>query len=128
MIVLDENIPDAERRILTSWRIRTHHIGHGFGRAGIQDDEIPAFLLTLRQPTFFTRDNDFYDRSLRHAAYCLVVLDVAEREIATFVRRFLRHSAFDTHAKRAGVVARAGHAGIRLRQRGNAEEHLIWLP
>lgn len=36
-----------------------------------QDDEIIRFLLQLRRPTFFTRDEDFFDRRFCHAKYGL---------------------------------------------------------
>ena len=66
--------------------------------------EIIPLLHTLRRPTFFTRDHDFYKADLRHLGYCLVFLDVAFDEAAEFIRRFLRHTAFRTQAQRMGRV------------------------
>ena len=57
---------------------------------GIQDEEIIPFLLQTKRPTFFTRDEHFYDPKLRHAKYCLVYLAVNKYESAIFVRRILR--------------------------------------
>jgi hypothetical protein len=78
----------------------------------MQDDEIVPLLHQLKTPTFFTRDSGFYDRTLCHAYYCLVLLSVEKYEAANFVRRLLRHPRFDTHAKRNGAVMRVSHGGI----------------
>ena len=59
MNVLDENIPKDQRQLLERWRIRARQIGVNIGRRGLQDDEIIPLLLTLRRPTFFTRDADY---------------------------------------------------------------------
>ena len=66
MNVLDENILESQRQSLRGWRIAVRQIGHELGRKGMQDEEIIPFLLTLRQPTFFTRDLGFYSRQLCH--------------------------------------------------------------
>jgi hypothetical protein len=76
--VLDENIVATQRQLLRSWKIHFRSIGGEVGRAGMKDrDEIIPLLHTLRRPTFFTRDHDFYKADLRHRGYCLVFLDVA---------------------------------------------------
>lgn len=59
MNVLDENIIDNQRRQLMSWRMRIHQIGFEVGRKGMKDREVIPFLHQLKQPTFFTRDDDF---------------------------------------------------------------------
>ena len=59
MNILDENIPESQRQLLRSWRIRTQQIGHELGRRGMKDEEIIPLLHQLRRPTFFTRDLDF---------------------------------------------------------------------
>jgi len=112
MNILDENILSDQRRVLKSWRIAVHQIGYDLGRKGMQDDEIVPLLHQLKAPTFFTRDSDFYDRTLCHAQYCLVLLSVEKYEAANFVRRLLRHPRFDTHAKCNGAVMRVSHGGI----------------
>ena len=114
MILLDENFPESQRQLLKAWRVPVRQIGVEISRKGIQDEEIIPLLLRLRQPTFFTLDDDFYSRSLCHARYCLVCVDVVQYEAAAFVRRFLRHKDFDTEAKRRGTVIRLSHAGIFL--------------
>ncbi len=96
MNLLDENIPAGQRQLLEGWRIRIFQIGFNLGRRGMQDEEIVPLLLTLRRPTFFTRDDDFYDRKLVHPRYCLVHLAVQKYEAAAFVRRALRFSKLNT--------------------------------
>lgn len=126
MIVLDENLPDGQRRILRNSRIRVSQIGHEVGRSGMRDAEIIPFLRRLRRLTFFTRDDWFYEPTHCHSRYCLVLLAVAEDEAASFVRRILRHPALNTHRKRMGKVIRATHAGLRLWRLDGIEEHLVW--
>ncbi|NKQ34947.1 MAG: hypothetical protein HF973_04945 [Chloroflexi bacterium] len=127
MNVLDENIIDNQRRLLSSWRIRVHQIGYEVGRKGMKDQEIIPFLHQLKQPTFFTRDDDFYTRKLCHTGYCLVHLDVRKEEAAVFVRRVLRHQAFNTKAKRMGKVIRASHIGLSVwHLHAEKEENLGW--
>src|SRR5436309_4560268 len=55
-------------------------------------------------PTFFTRDEDFYERHLCHARYSLVYLSVEKSEAAWFIRRLLRHPYFKTQTMRMGKV------------------------
>jgi hypothetical protein len=104
--ILDENVLEDQRQLLRQWRVSVRQIGQDIGRKGIQDENIIPFLLTLRRPTFFTSDFDFYDRSLCHTRYCLVCVESRQSQTAMFVRRFLRHSEFDTAAKRMGKVIR----------------------
>ena len=119
MNVLDENIVASQRQLLRSWKIHFQQIGAEIGRAGMKDrGEIIPFLHALRRPTFFTRDHDFYKPDLCHRGYCLVFLDVAFDEAAEFIRRFLRHVAFRTQAKRLGRVVRVRHGGLSYRQAG----------
>ena len=60
MIILDENIPESQRQLLRSWRIKVHQIGHEVGSQGMKDVEIIRLLHKLRYVTFFTRDLGFY--------------------------------------------------------------------
>jgi hypothetical protein len=78
------------------------------------DREIIPLLHGLPRPTFFTRDEHFYERHLCHARYCLVYLAVAKAEVATFVRKLLRHRQFNTAAKRMGTVIRVSPVGFAL--------------
>jgi len=128
MNVLDENIVLAERERLIAWKIHFRRIGDAIGRRGMEDrEEIIPLLHTLRRPTFFTRDHDFYKPDLRHPGYCLVLLDVAFDEAAEYTRRFLRHKAFRTQAQRVGKVIRVRHGGISYWQvKLEAERALSW--
>ena len=113
MNILDENIVATQRELLGLWRIHFRQIGGEVGRAGMKDrSEIIPLLHTLRRPTFFTRDHDFYVSDLCHLGYCLVFLDVAFDEAAEFIRRFFRHPTFRTQAQRMGKVVRVHHSGV----------------
>ncbi len=59
-------------------------------------------------------DADFYCRELGSASYCLVVVCGNQYEVASFVRRLLRHPGFDTHSKRMGKVVRVAPNGLRF--------------
>jgi hypothetical protein len=128
MILLDENIPDSQRHLLRGWRIRVHQIGHEIGRSGMKDEEIIPLLHNLRTPTFFTRDLEFYRAAFCHPGYCIVCLDVGQYEVASFVRRILRHSNFRYRAQRMGKVMRASHPGIQvLEHHGTKRIDLFWM-
>lgn len=127
MNILDENISEGQRQLLRSWRIAVRRVGHEVGRQGMGDEEIIPLLHQLRRPTFFTRDLGFYDRHLCHVGYCLICLAVGQYEAASFIRRFLRSPAFDTHAKRMGRVVRVSHTGMRVWRLHEArEERVEW--
>lgn len=128
MNVLDENIPDSQRQLLRSWRIQVSQIGHEVGRQGLKDEAIIPLLHKLRSVNFFTRDIGFYKRHLCHTDYCLVCLVVGQYEVASFIRRFLRHSAFNTRAKRMGKVIRLTHMGLQVWEpHAEKERHILWL-
>ena len=112
MNILDENVLESQRELLLRWHLPFRQVGYEIGRKGAKDEQIVRLLLSLRQPTFFTLDGDFYKQNLRPAGYSLVNLDVEDSEVTGFVRRLLRHPGFDTHAKRMGVVIRASHVGL----------------
>ncbi|MEA1900322.1 MAG: hypothetical protein U9N47_06105 [Thermodesulfobacteriota bacterium] len=114
MNILDENIINNQCQLLRSWRIPFRQIGFSIGRQGLQDKGIITLLHTLHRPTFFTRDDDFYDCNLSHAGYCLVYLAVRKDEVAIFMRRLLHYKKFDTEAKRMGSVIRVSHAGLSV--------------
>jgi len=80
MNILDENIPNSQRQLLRSWRIRIHQVGHEIGRQRMKDKEIIPLLHRLPPVTFFNRD-------LCHDRYSLVCLAVGQYEVASFVRK-----------------------------------------
>ena len=100
MLVLDENLPADQRQLLRSWQIHFRVVGVDVGASGDDDDNLLPVLHHLPQPTFATLDRNFFRHDWAHAGYCLAWLDVRRREAAEFIRRFLRHPAFDTQAKR----------------------------
>jgi len=97
------------------------------GRKGMADEEILPFLLSLSQPTFFTRDLGFDAPRFCHARYCLVILAVGQYEVAHFVRRLLRHPSFDSRAKRTGRVIRVMPTGLAVwHQHAEQELRIAW--
>jgi hypothetical protein len=127
MNVLDENVPESQRRSLRRRRVAVRQIGRDIGRKGMKDDEIISLLHQLDRPTFFTLDADFYDRRLCHEGYCLVHLNVEEEHIAEYVRRLLRHPELNSKAKRMGLVIRVDPTGLSVwRIHEEQERHLSW--
>ena len=127
MNVLDENIIFEQREILRRWRIPFRQIAHELGGQGMKDPQIIPLLLRLKQPTFFTRDFDYFDAQLCHPGYCLVWLNVHPDEAAAFIRRFLRHPDFRTHLQRLGRVIRVHQGSIDCSQRGQRKRaEIAW--
>ncbi|SRR6266571_345708 len=118
MLVLDENLPADQQRLLRKWRIRFRFVGVEVAASGAEDDDLISLLHRLPQPTFFTLDRDFYRHDWTHPNYCLVWLDIRRREAAEFIRRFLRYPAFNTKAKRMGMVARIHRDGVTFWRMG----------
>jgi predicted nuclease of predicted toxin-antitoxin system len=127
MILMDENIDDDQRDLLQKWRIPFRHIGTDEARKGIQDDEIASLLRHRRNVTFFTRDADFYKSRLCHLNCCIVLLNIPATQVAEYVRKFLRHSIFQTQTQRMGTVVRVSHDAIHLwRLHAETEETVNW--
>ena len=123
MNLLDENIPLEQRDLLRAWGVPCRAIGQDIAELSIADDNIIVLLHRLKRATLFTRDPHFLKRRLCHPNYCLVLLDIVPDEVALFVRRFLRHTRFDTQSQRMGVVARAHHDGIHFWALGQSKLH-----
>ena len=71
---------------------------------------------------------DFYQKDLCHSKYCIVNLAVGQSEVATFIQRLLKHSDFNTKAKRMGKIISISHLHIRFWQlRQDSETLLEWL-
>ncbi|HWY74571.1 MAG TPA: hypothetical protein VN281_03085 [Verrucomicrobiae bacterium] len=127
MLVLDENLPAEQRLLLRKWRIRFRVVGLDVGTWGTDDYNVLPLLHRLAQPTFFTLDGDFYRADWAHPNYALVWLDVTDDRAAEFIRRFLRHPAFTTQARRLGTVARVHSEGISFwRTRGRSPKSVAW--
>ena len=76
-----------------------------FAMANQLSMEQELLLRRRRQCTFFTNDEDFYERRLRYPHFGLFYLAVSKNESALYIRKLLRHPEFDTHEKRMGMVA-----------------------
>lgn len=127
MNILDENVLESQRQLLSRWRVSVRQIGYDVGRKGMTDAEVISFLLTLPRPTFFTLDWDYYRQNLLHARHCLVFLDVKRSEVAAFIRRLLHHPEFNTSKKRMGCVIRVSSTGLALwRLRSEQELRVLW--
>ena len=127
MNILDENIVFEQREVLRRWRIPFRQIGYELSRKGIKDPQVIPLLLRLKQPTFFTRDFDYFDARLCHRGCCLVWLNVRPDEAAAFIRRFPRHPDFRTHLQRLGRVIRVHTGGIDYWQRGQRQQtEITW--
>jgi hypothetical protein len=114
MLVLDENLPAGQRQLLRSWRVRFRTVGREVAFFGAKDENLIPLLHRLANPTFFSLDRDFYRQEAANRSYCLVWLDVRAGEAGKFIRAFLRHPEFRTHAKRKGVVARVYPGGVQF--------------
>ena len=88
---------------------------------GTSDENLLPVLLELAEPTFCTLDRHFFRRDWVHPAYALVWLDVPNDTVALFIRRYLKHSAFDVNAKRLGTAARVRASGLRFWRNGQAD-------
>ena len=94
----------------------------------MSDEDIISLLHQLSSTTFFTRDRGFYDRSLCHDNYCLVYLAVEQYEVASFIRRFLRHPAFRTRATRMAKIVRVSRTELHVWERyAETERKLRWI-
>ncbi|HXU36281.1 MAG TPA: hypothetical protein VN937_07935 [Blastocatellia bacterium] len=118
MNILDENIDSVARERLRWLKIPFRHTGSDIGHSGMKDlNEVIPLLHSLKHPTFFTRDKDFYARTLLHAQYCLVHLDVQPGESADYIARFLRHRHFRTRVDTIGKVVRVRRSGVSYFER-----------
>jgi hypothetical protein len=125
--VLDENIPRDQKDLLGQWRVRFRAIPQDIGSQGLSDDNIPSLLLRLKQPTFLTRDKDFFLRELVHARCALVWFDVATEETAFFIRMFLDHPSFRTNSQRLGKVIQVQSQGLSFWTKKSIELiHVGW--
>lgn len=64
MNLLDENFPQDQRPLLLDWGISCRQIGREIAASGSQDQEIIPVLHRLARVTFFTQDQDFFDKLL----------------------------------------------------------------
>ena len=125
MLVLDENLPAGQRRLLRNWRMPCRTVGDEVAVAGTADANLLPVLRGLPRPTFFTLDRDFHRADWAHRAYCLAWLDVPHPHAADFIRRFLRHPAFGTQARRMGAVVRIHPGGVHFWRVGQRQPQAV---
>lgn len=81
----------------------------------VLDEEIPRYLLRLRQPTLVTINySDFLPGKYLHPNYCVVRLRLTQAEalvVPPVLRSILAEPAFNTKAKRMGKVISWTKAG-----------------
>jgi hypothetical protein len=128
LIILDHNIPRDQAEDLRRQRIHFRQIGFQVGRPEWDDQqEIVRYLHSAKQPTFFTRDLGFFRAPLRHANYCLVILTVPVLETAQYISNLLRHTHFNTRAKRKGKIMKISQKSITFWQIGKQRQTtVIW--
>jgi len=130
-IILDEHL--NRKRVLIpihSWTtvqsiddLRPHEV--------IKDDRVLQLLHTLKQPTFVTIDDGFWDKNLRHPGYCLiyfVLSDDQQDQIPPLLKQLFRFDAFKTKAARMGLVARVHPPHVDYWQWGDEERHTLHIP
>jgi len=123
--VLDENMRRETYEAL-SCRMSFDKVGVGFGQSGWSDERIRSELHGSGK-TFHTLDEGYYRPDNCHATYCLVYYDVPRGEVADYIWRFLRHPAFNTHAKRLGKVVKVTSQRIEYWEVGReGKEEVTW--
>jgi len=94
----------------------------------MKDPEIIPFLHKNGEVTFFTRDGGLNQKDLCHSKYCIVYLTVGQTEVATFIQRLLKHSDFNTKAKKMGKIISISHLYIRFWElKQDSETLLKWI-
>jgi hypothetical protein len=81
----------------------------------IPDERVPEILRTLKQPTFVTIDQDFWDRDFCHPSYGILYFALRSEEqgvIPDLLRALLRRPDCHTRARRMGKVARVSTTAI----------------
>jgi hypothetical protein len=96
----------------------------------VLDDRIPEILQTLKQATFVTLDNGFWNRNFCHPAYGVVyfALQADEQEpLPALLRALVGHPRFRTRAKRMGKVVRVSKVSLAWWQfRGGGLQQVAW--
>jgi hypothetical protein len=112
MIVLDEQLLRASLR----QEIKHWYRGSVMGlpelrpRTVIKDEEIPALLCSVRQPTFVTINvTDFWRRMAPHRKFGVVCVDLRADQVdklPKLLRRLFATDPFATRRGRLGKIAR----------------------
>lgn len=98
----------------------------------IDDDEIPAILLTARDPLFVTINvPDFWNNLRPHRGFgiaCFALPHEQIERIAPLLRRVLGMSPFDTKRKRMGKILRIINQGVQFYSLDQREPRFVEWP
>jgi hypothetical protein len=98
----------------------------------VLDDRVPAILLTLKQPTFVTIDEDFWDRRCCHPDYAVLyfALRIGEQpQLPNLLRELFRQPGFRKRTERMGKVVRVTAKGIEYWKFPRHElQRVMWQP
>jgi len=129
-LVLDDQLDLLELRPALRKRITMQRLRHLRLGEQILDERVPEILRTLKQPTFVTIDQDFWDRSLCHRDYCILYFPLRsdqQEQIPDLLRALLRQPEFRSRARRMGKVARVRQEVIEYWQFQEPElQRLAW--
>jgi hypothetical protein len=119
---VSELLPDLER-----WTT-AQRLGRLRPGERVLDDRVPEVLRTLRQPTFVTIDQDFWDASCCQPAYCILYFALRDNQqglIPGLLRALLQRPAFRTRGVRMGKVVRVSAVRIDYWQFPQRQLHRI---
>jgi hypothetical protein len=121
-IILDDQLFDVEVLIpIARWTTVTRLRALRPNEV-IKDERVPLILRELRQPTFVTIDEGFWDRKLRDVGYSILYFALTNHEqdkLPELLRRTLRLPEFRSKQARMGKVARNSTIGIEYWEIGS---------
>jgi len=130
LFILDEQLAAAELLAPLRKKLKVGRLPELRPGEHIFDDRVPEILRTLKQPTFITIDEDFWDRRLCHPNYAIFYFalpDHQQEQLPSLLFRLLRIPEFRSTAERAGKVLRVAKAQISYWQfPGNVQQQVSW--
>ncbi|MBI4603436.1 MAG: hypothetical protein HY721_15900 [Planctomycetes bacterium] len=94
----------------------------------ILDDRVPELLLRLKQPTFVTIDQGFWERRLCNLGYCILMFALRDDQqvlLPGLLRKVMAKAEFLTRGRRMGAVARISSSRIERWRLGSRKLELI---
>ena len=125
MLILDENVIEAQRQLFLRRRFHVRQIGIELGWKSMGDDDVLRLLRTLRHPVLITGDQRLFHRDSCHARYTIVIIDGRRDEVFPLTVRLLRHREFENASQRVGRVVRASNDVVRVLRVGDARQRTI---
>jgi len=99
-------------------------------REQILDDRVPEVLLSVKEPTFVTIDQGFWDRRFCNPGYCLLYFAIRDDQqdlLPELLRKLLRRTEFRSRSRRMGVVARVSSRRVDYWTfRSPRLQHMVW--